>query len=333
MVAGSSCWIGEPRDNGFDVDSTPRGAALHEPIAAPADPALVAAELAALPLSRVLSSARGLEVRMVRWAEAPSVMHELGRLREQTFRAAGEGTGRALDLDRFDRWYDHLVLWDAQGQRVQGAYRLGHVGRVLAKRGLDGLYTATLVHYDSAFFCEHPGALELGRSFLCPEAQRSLVGLALLWEAIGRYVCDTDDLRYLFGPVSVDQGYCAEALDLIVGYLRAHRWVDDAEALLHPRTPYRPHSELHVARGGALSDEWALEAAVKRAQPDDRGVPVLLRQYLRLNASVAAFNIDPDFSDVLDALIVVDLQAVEHKRLVRFMGAQQAARFLARDVA
>ena len=85
---------------------------MPEPIAAPADPRALAAELACLPEARRMSSTRGMEVRLVRWGEAPSVMHELGRLREQTFRAAGEGTGRALDLDPFDRWYDHLVLWE-----------------------------------------------------------------------------------------------------------------------------------------------------------------------------------------------------------------------------
>lgn len=303
------------------------------PLAPPADPLAVRAELERLPEERLLARGRGLEVWLVRWSEAPELMHELGRLRELTFRAAGEGTGKALDLDRFDRWYDHLVLWSPGSDQLMGAYRLGDVGRLLGAQGLDGLYTATLFWYDSAFFARHPGALEVGRSFLCAEAQRSPAGLALLWQGIGAYVCRSGRLRFLFGPVSMDTGYGPEALDLLVGHLRAVRPVTEAAGLVHPRIPYQPSSELHLARGASLQDERALEDAVRRAQADGRGVPVLLRQYLKLNASVAAFNIDPDFSDVLDALILVDLRAVEPRRLARFMGPQQAERFLERAVA
>lgn len=296
------------------------------PVAAPMPSALLAHEIAQLPDDQLLAVHRDFEVWCVQAHQAPGILWELGRLREHTFRAVGEGSGKELDLDRYDEWYDHLVLWHATAQTVVGAYRLGPTDRIAAARGVHGLYTRTLWRFDDAFLDAMGPAVELGRSFVRVESWRDPVALSVLWKGIGAWLVQQPQYRKLIGPVSIDRRYSDESIGLMAGHLLAHHAREDLAPFVQPVTPLRL-DPAHLLAGRCILDERALSAAV--AEREDRGIPVLLKQYLRMGAEVLSLNVDPDFMDVVDALIVVDLDRAEPKRLRRFMGDDGLASFMA----
>ena len=155
--------------------------ANHRPIESAKETGLIAAEIAALPSAQILFSSKNLDVVCAFAAQIPNALHEIGRLREITFRNAGEGTGNPIDLDRFDEYYRHIMLWDREHHEIIGAYRLGPADEILGKQGLKGLYTSTLFEYRYELFRRTPSALELGRSFVRPEHQKTYQPLMLLW--------------------------------------------------------------------------------------------------------------------------------------------------------
>ena len=177
------------------------------------DAALLAADVAGLAESRRLVRTGDLSVWIAPAAEIPHVLAEIGRLREIAFRAAGEGTGKAADLDAFDDEYLHLFVWSEAKREVVGAYRLA--GSDVVER----LYTSTLFRYDAQFLRRMGPALELGRSFVRVEYQKSFAPLLLLWKGIGKYVAGNPRYKVLFGPVSISNRYHAISRELMVGFL------------------------------------------------------------------------------------------------------------------
>ncbi|MHB8835808.1 MAG: lysophospholipid acyltransferase family protein [Candidatus Methylomirabilia bacterium] len=293
------------------------------PVAPAAPRGVLAAEIAALPVGQLLVSSGAHEVWCAHSRQIPEVLREIGRLREITFRLVGEGTGRALDLDRFDASYRHLVLWDRAAGAVAGAYRVGEVDRIIAASGPGGLYTNTLFAYEPAFFRQLGPALELGRSFVAPEYQKSYGALLLLWRGIGRFIGANPHYRHLFGPVSISDSYLPISRELMVNFLQAAHRSRELEPFVRPRTPIgiqrRKHWDARLA-GSPGGDLEGLGALVADLEPDRKGVPILLRQYLKLDARVVAFNRDPRFSQVLDCLLVVDLRRSPDAQLARYLG-------------
>jgi putative hemolysin len=258
-------------------------------------------------------------------AQIPCLLREIGRLRELSFRAVGEGTGRGLDLDRFDATYLHLFVWNRSNQEVVGAYRLGQTDGILDRRGLGGLYTSTLFRYDEALFEAMGPALEMGRSFVREEYQRSFSGLMLLWQGIGRFVIRQPRYATLFGPVSISASYRSASQQLMAAFLRSNTCHHGWSRWVRPRHPYR-------VRGRAVDEPLnvaELSTLVGDIEEDSKGVPILLRQYLRLGGRALGLNVDPDFSNVLDVLVLVDLRRTETRVLNRYMGGDGAAEFLA----
>jgi putative hemolysin len=286
----------------------------------------LAAELARLPRERKLCEANELAVYVGSMAEIPGVVREIGRLREISFRGAGEGTGRSFDLDRFDRHYLHLLLWNHATDEVVGAYRLGATPDILPRYGVGGLYTHTLFHYRKELLEATGPALELGRSFVRPEYQRQYAPLLLLWKGIGRYVAGRPECGALFGGVSISNAYQPLSRHLMVKFLEAHR-MDALAPLVRPRRPYRAHASATVQRVPADLDE--LSALVSDLESDGKGVPVLVKQYLKAGGKLLAFNVDRGFSDALDGLILVDLRSAPECLLKRLLGADGAAAFAA----
>jgi putative hemolysin len=254
------------------------------------------------------------------------VVEEIGRLREAAFRQAGEGTGRASDLDRFDDDYSHLVLWSRQANEIAGSYRLGATGDILPRRGVRGLYTSTLFHFRKDLFERLGPALELGRSFIRPEYQKQFAPLLLLWKGIASYVARRPECAVLFGAVSISNHYHDVSRHLIVRFLEAHR-ADELSDLVRPRRPYRQSGRLQLPPVPA--DLERLSELIADLERDGKGVPILLRQYLKTGGKLLAFHVDHAFSDVLDALIMVDLRAAPPPVLDRYFGKSAAARFLA----
>ncbi|WP_313929305.1 GNAT family N-acyltransferase [Pseudoxanthomonas sp.] len=247
------------------------------------------------------------------------LLREIGRLRELTFRAVGEGTGKRMDVDAFDTWYEHIVLWDASQRRIAGAYRIARGAPVLAAQGLKGLYTASLFDYADDALPRLAGGMELGRSFVVPEYWGSR-SIDYLWQGIGAYLRRHPGVRYLFGAVSMSAALPAHARERIVAYYT--HYYGDACGNARPRHPFQ-----YAAT--PLSFE-ALDAdtgfRVLKANLDTLGasVPMLYRQYTDLcepgGARFLAFGVDPDFSDSIDGLIEVDLHRIRPKKRERYLG-------------
>jgi putative hemolysin len=237
----------------------------------------------------------------------------------------GEGTGRLLDLDVFDETYSHLFVWDRRERQIVGAYRIGRTDRIMAADGVRGLYTRSLFQYDARLIARLSPALELGRSFVRPEYQRNYNALLLLWKGIGQFVVRHPAYRVLFGPVSISARYSDHSHQMLMAFLRQNHFDSGLAELVEAINPARPSAPL-LAVPTSIED---MNRLVSRSETDNKGVPILLRQYLKLNARLIAFNVDPTFGDALDALMFVDLTRVDRSILKRYLGQDAAGRYLA----
>jgi putative hemolysin len=265
-------------------------------------------------------------VYCARAQEIPLTLTEIGRLRAIAYREAGEGTGADVDLDAFDRDYLHLFAWDRSEQRVIGAYRIGVVSDIVRRRGVAGLYTRSLFNYGPELIDALGPALELGRSFVSPEYQRNYQALLLLWRGIGAFVVRHPEHRVLFGPVSISGAYCDASHALLSRFLEQNHLDSSLARLVSPKHP-RPSNE--TVRSVVPADADAADKLIRDMESDGKSMPVLLRQYLKLNARALGFSVDPAFGHVLDALMAVDLTRVQPSILRRYFGDAGLASYLA----
>ncbi|MCY9804692.1 GNAT family N-acetyltransferase [Vibrio scophthalmi] len=299
----------------------------------PVSPALDLAryeeDLNAIPKHDHLLSSGEFDVYCTRAKYIPNLLYEIGRLREQNFRYVGEGTGKALDIDRFDPHYRHLFIWDRQQRRLVGAYRLGLVDRLMEHSGINSLYSRTLFDYDQRFIDRMGKSIELGRSVIAAEYQRSMSALLLLWKGIATFIQRNPDYTHLFGPVSISNHYSQSARQLLAESMEMHHFDNHSAELVsasHPLT----HSKTYwnTSMLSALGDLQLLSKVIARMD-EGKSVPVLLRQYLALNGKLVSFNVDPEFNHALDGLIVVDLRQVPIRTLGRYMSLPLAEQYMA----
>ena len=260
----------------------------------------------------------------------PTLLDELGRLREITFRAAGEGTGLCADLDQFDAYYSHLLLWNKEKQELAGAYRAGNTDEIICAHGIKGLYTNTVFRYDEQLFLKIGSALELGRSFVRPEYQRQYAPLLLLWKGIARFVAAHPETPVLFGAVSISNEYSSLSREMIVRYFEQREDGREFGDLIHARTPFRAPKLRRWDCGAlcsALRDLDELAEPISDVEEDGKGLPILFKQYAKVGGRLVGFNLDRKFSDVVDGLVIVDLRQTEPSVLERYMGKEGYAGF------
>ena len=277
---------------------------------------MLATEVSAL---EPLTASGDLAVYLTQAFRIPHTLREISRLREITFRAAGEGTGLAADLDKFDKHYLHLFVWNTAKQEVVGAYRLSPTNG-----GPASLYTHKLFRFDQSFLDAMGPALELGRSFIRAEYQKGFAPLLLLWKGIGKFLAQNPQYKILFGPVSISNQYESLSRELMIAFLERTASLPEWMNLVNARrSPSRGKTDMRCESVEELS------SVVSGLEPNAAGIPVLLRQYLRLGGKLVSFNVDPEFSNALDGLIVVDLTKTEPSLLDRYLGKQEAQSFLA----
>ncbi|MFW6347011.1 MAG: lysophospholipid acyltransferase family protein [Cyclonatronaceae bacterium] len=263
--------------------------------------------------------------------QIPNVMREIGRLREVSFRATDEGTGKSIDLDAFDTYYLHLFVWHRNNKDIVGAYRLGHTDKILERKDRQGLYITTLFGIQPGLLEQITPALEMGRSFVAPKYQRSFAPLLMLWKGIGAYVVRHPQYRILFGPVSISNDYETKSRNLLVRFLQASNYLPELAQKVEPKTPFKPENTADFDAAGELGNVMNINdisEMISTIESDSKGVPILLKQYLKLGGKLLGFNVDPEFSNALDGLILVDLTETPKKILTRYMGNEGAEAFL-----
>jgi len=281
------------------------------------DPALVRAGVEAL--ASLGQTFDGKQIRVGRLAAGAPLLREIGRLRELTFREVGEGTGQRLDVDLYDSWYEHIVLWDDAASKIAGAYRLARGAAVLPERGLAGLYTASLFHYANDALPRLMQGMELGRSFVAPEYWGSR-SIDYLWQGIGAYLARHPQVRYLFGPVSISAALPAEAREQIVAYYAKFYGSDEHCAESKQPFAYRAAPPQF---GEELDAQTAFRVLKNNLDAVGATLPMLYKQYTDLcepgGARFLAFGVDPAFSDSVDGLIEVDMHRLRPKKRERYL--------------
>jgi putative hemolysin len=302
-----------------------------EPIANSRDRHILASEVAALPDANILIRTPEFTVFEADAFRIPRILREIGIRREETFRKVGEGTGKPMDIDAFDDTYRHLVLWNHVEREVAGAYRFGLTDEILKAQGVSGLYTSTLFKYRPGLLEGMGPALEMGRSFVVPKYQKSYQSLLLLWKGLAAFVVNNPKYTKLFGCVSISGEYSELSRELIMRFMERHSFQHDMAGMAVPRRPPKVRRLRKVdftLPESAFSDPEDVADLVRDVE-DGRSIPVLLKQYLKLGGKILGFNVDPDFGNCLDGLILVDLMDSDPKVLGRFMGRDGVDAFLA----
>lgn len=306
-----------------------------KPLAASLPQAVLEAAIAELPPSSLLLREEAYSLYLLRGEQSPCLLHELSRTRELTFRETGEGTGKPLDLDEYDKRYFHLMLWNDAEHEIAGGYRLGVVPELTRMYGPEGVYSSSLFRFDPAFFRRYGQSLELGRALVRPNYQRDFLPLLLLWKGIARFVLRHPSIRYLFGPVSLSLDASDVSLRLVTEYLAGQHGSPELERLIRGRKPLSGkgladapgEAFIRSVRQGLL-DYKGLDKLI-RAQEQGRGIPILFKHYLKLGGRIAAFHRDASFN-TLDAFLFVDLPQSPEIMLKRYMGADGARGYIAR---
>jgi putative hemolysin len=293
-----------------------------EPLAPAIDAGVLAQAVAATGLLGVTSD--GKQIRLARDAGGSPLLLEIGRLRELTFRQVGEGTGRSRDLDAYDAYYEHILVWDASAGRIAGACRVMRGAGALASAGLAGLYTASLFRYADAAIPRLAAGLELGRSFVAPDYWGSR-SLDYLWQGIGAYLQRHPGVRYLYGAVSMSAALPREAAEQVVSYYQ--RFHGSERVLARARRPFA--FEVAPADFDGLDIDAAFDAMKAVLVRLRASVPMLYKQYTELcepgGARFLAFGVDPGFSGSIDGLIEVDLERLRPRKRQRYLQRQHDA--------
>lgn len=240
----------------------------------------------------------------------PNILLEIGRLREITFREVGEGTNRSIDLDEFDLYYNQMFIWDTETEKIAGAYRIGNGKEIMQIYGVRGFYIHSLFKIKDDLTEMLEQTMELGRSFVVKEYQRKPMPLFLLWKGIMYYILKNPQYRYLMGPVSISDDYSSTSKEMIIKFIVTHHFDRKLAKFISPRNAYKLKSEdqnLNVIMQTMESDINSLDKFIGDVDEVNSGLPVLLKKYIKLNAKIIGFNVDPKFNNCLDGLIALDL--------------------------
>lgn len=303
-----------------------------EPIVDAVAPDLLATEIADLPTETLLCESEGLSVYCAKSEQIPNVLKEIGRLREITYRAVGEGTNMATDLDAYDVYYRHLFIWNADKREIVGAYRLGLADEIMPRLGVRGLYTHTCFKFSSELVDRLQPAIELGRSWVRKEYQRAYSSLMLLWKGLCIFISRNPRYQTFFGPVSISNDYLDTSRNMMLRSLRFSNFESELARLVRPRCRPRRVRNAEWTRHDYdhyLDDLEQVSKMIQEIESDQKGIPVLLRQYVKMGGKILAFNVDPAFNYCVDGLISVNIPRVDSRVLRRYMGPEGYTAYMA----
>jgi len=258
-----------------------------------------------------LFSQKNYDLFIAKAEEAPALLKEIGRLREVTFREVGEGTNLPLDLDEYDYHYEHLILWDDEAKQVAGAYRLGIGSEIYRKFGIKGFYVTTLLKVDEEVHQLFAHSLEMGRAFIVKEQQLKPLPLFLLWKGIVQVLLRHPELQYITGCASISNKFSRFSKSLMVEYLTRQHGDKEMAEHIKPRKPFKvklkeEHKE--IVFESSRDDLNKFDRLIEELEPGDMRFPILIKKYLKQNAKMVCFNVDPLFNNSLDGFMYIDIK-------------------------
>lgn len=257
---------------------------------------------------RRLLESKNYEVYLAPAEDMPNILREIGRLREITFRAIGEGTNEAIDLDKFDRYYYHMFLWDTKTNMIAGAYRMGLGAKIFEAHGIDGFYLQDLFRFEPELHKMMSESIEMGRAFIIKEYQQKPMPLFLLWKGIVHTTLRFPEHKYLIGGVSISNQFSNFSKSLMIEFMKSHYYDPYIAQYIHPKKEFKV--QLKDADKEFVFDESAadlnkFDRLIEEVEPGSLRLPVLIKKYIKQNAKVVAFNVDPLFNNAIDGLMYI----------------------------
>ncbi len=240
----------------------------------------------------------------------PSVLMEVGRLREITFREVGEGSNLPLDLDEYDYHYEHLILWDNEEKQLAGAYRLGIGSEIFKRFGIKGFYVNSLFKVDEYANEMFSQSLEMGRAFIVKSQQQKPLPLFLLWKGIVQVILRHPELKYITGCASISNSFSRFSKSLMVEYLTQHYGDEELAHHIRPRKPFKPKLDekyRQLVFESSQDDLNKFDRIIEEIEPGERRFPILIKKYLKQNSHIVCFNVDPLFNDSLDGFMYIKM--------------------------
>ncbi|MDO4229332.1 MAG: lysophospholipid acyltransferase family protein [Capnocytophaga sp.] len=256
---------------------------------------------------RLLKS-NNYEVFLTPYKEIPNIIKEIGRLRELTFRQVGEGTNAAIDLDAFDEYYYHLFLWDTETKTVVGAYRMGLGSEIFPKYGIDGFYTHSLFRFEPELYDMMSKTIEMGRAFITPEYQQKPMPLFLLWKGIAHTTLRHPEHSYLLGGVSISNQFSNFSKSLMIEFMKSNFYDPYIAQYVRPKKEFKvklKDQDKDFIFDETKADLNKFDRIIDELEPGDLRLPVLIKKYIKQNAKVIAFNVDPMFNNAIDGLMYI----------------------------
>jgi putative hemolysin len=278
-------------------------------IASPISKALMYTEIAGLKAEKhQLLSSKNYEVYLAPAEKIPNLLHEIGRLREITFRAIGEGTNKAIDLDTFDRYYHHMFLWDAEAKCLAGAYRMGLGTEIYKTKGIKGFYLQDLFRFEPELHNMMSQSIELGRAFIIKDYQQKPMPLFLLWKGIVHTTLRFPDHNYLIGGVSISNRFSNFSKSLMIEFMKSHYYDPYLAQYITPKKEFKvklKDADKDFVFDVTAADLNKFDKIIDEIEPGALRLPVLLKKYIKQNARLIAFNVDPLFNNAVDGLMYI----------------------------
>ena len=256
---------------------------------------------------RLLQS-KNYEVYLAEASSIPNIIQEIGRLREITFREVGEGTNKAIDLDKFDAYYHHMFLWDKDEKMIAGAYRMGLGSQIYSKYGIDGFYLQELFRFDQELFPMMSKSIEMGRAFIIKRYQMRPMPLFLLWKGIVHSTLRYPEHKYLIGGVSISNKFSEFSKSLMIEFMKSNYYDPYIAQYIKPKKEYKvklKDADKDFIFDASEADLNKFDKIIDEVEPGSLRLPVLIKKYIKQNAKVVAFNVDPLFNNAVDGLMYI----------------------------
>lgn len=267
---------------------------------------------------KLLFSMKAYEIYAVKKKDAPNAVHEIGRLREITFREVGEGTNQSIDLDQYDEYYEHLFIYHKENREIAGAYRIGSGKEIFATHGIQGFYINELFEFAPPVHHILKDGLTLGRAFIAKDYQRSPLLLFMLWKAIV-FMALKEDVKYLLGGVSISDLYTSFTKSIMIDFMMSNYYDNEVAQHVHARQPYIPDlssEDKQLIEKLAGNDMKSIDKLIDEMNPKHGlKIPILLKKYIKQNTKLIAFNLDPKFNNVVDGLMYVSVSNLPEETL------------------